>query len=178
MNRSPVFAKALVRNREELAFAIADTCIVTMMSRSGTAHSFDFFRLSWMALNYDRMARAAKVFDRHRNAVGYFYLVKEKPEATAGIQHLADLEAVADGIKHIRDKTHFHIDSTGVLDPKSVWKTANISERRFRRALLTATDVLDLMYQEEFGYKFAPPQFDTTNVKKAMRLVEEAGLTS
>ena len=174
------FAKALERNRYKLAFAIANTSIVSAMGRSKTAHSFDFFRLAMMALHYDRVARAAKVFDRTRGVAGYFYLVKRKPDALKGTSatDLAQLEVVADGIKHIRNKTHFHLDQVGVLNPAAVWRKANITESQFRSALVTAAAVLDQMYRAEFGYAFAPPEFDTQNVRKIMRLAEEAGLLS
>jgi hypothetical protein len=61
-----LFAKALGRNRQELAVAIAETLIVQKMARSGTTHSFDFFRFACVALQYGYVARAIKIFDRHR----------------------------------------------------------------------------------------------------------------
>ena len=45
------------------------------------------------------------------------------------------LGVVADKLKIIRNGTHFHIDSRGVLDPRAIWSGASLSGKELSEAL-------------------------------------------
>ena len=49
--------------------------------------------------------------------------------------NITELECVSDKLKHIRDKTHFHIDADGMLDTKAVWEEANLSGKELSAAI-------------------------------------------
>ena len=49
--------------------------------------------------------------------------------------NITELECVSDKLKHIRDKTHFHIDAYGMLDTKAVWREANLSGKELSAAI-------------------------------------------
>jgi len=61
------------------------------------------------------------------------------------------LHEIVPKLRHIRDKTHFHIDRKAVEAPKEVWKDADISGNELTRALYDAAALIAKIKQETYG---------------------------
>jgi len=53
-----------------------------------------------------------------------------------------ELQRIVPKLRHIRDKTHFHIDKRTVEDPAMVWSDANLSRGELTKALRNAAVLL------------------------------------
>src|SRR3990170_3943715 len=126
------FKRALRRNLHEVGRAILERRALVGMEAADSHHTVDFFRLAYDALFNDMIAHAIKVFDRHKDSTAFWYIYRfSEEEINKYIKKkgfdLNNLDIVADKLKIIRDKTHFHIDRIGVLRPEDVWKSANLT---------------------------------------------------
>jgi hypothetical protein len=139
-NTREPYAGALKRNLDEIEMALINERIMRRIVLAGTQFELEFFRFAWMALFNDRIARAARVFDQHRSAHGFWYITGKKPAETkhAANRHqveAADLNDLARRLKQVRDKTIAHIDRATIVDPKAVWRIAGIKPQQLQRGL-------------------------------------------
>jgi hypothetical protein len=123
------FEGALVRTLHEVDLAHINGLIMRQLERCDLAVSFESFGYIWVALFNDRIARASRVLDHHRDAHGYWYLIAKKPAAAkASIEHreidTSGLEDLSDRLKIVRDWTIAHIDRRSAVDAKAVWRTS------------------------------------------------------
>ena len=73
---------------------------------------------------------------------------------------LDDVRAIEKKLKHIRDKTHFHLDKQGVLDPTKIWQQAALSYGELEKAMNTSFLLLSLLYKELRGLDYELPEYD------------------
>ena len=66
---------------------------------------------------------------------------------TCGID-MDELRRIVPKLRHIRDKTHFHIDKRTVENPVMVWSDANLSRGELTKALRNAALLLVNVYGE------------------------------
>ncbi len=159
------FFRALFRNLNELRTAILERRALIGLESARSKHGLDFFTLAYNALFYDMIAHAVKVLDRDPESATFWYIYKCDPNTVQSIvkdksYDLNFLEVVADKLKCIRDETHFHIDKSGVLDPKSVWKKANLKGNDFGKALEDLFDILKHLYKSHLGTDFPLPEYN------------------
>lgn len=114
------------RNLDEIGRSIHERKALIGIENAKSRHAWDFFRIAYYALSDSMIAHIIKVLDRDRRSTTFWYIYEcyEKEidsyltKIGGSIQEIHDL---ADKLKIIRDKTHFHIDENGVLDSKSIW---------------------------------------------------------
>ena len=102
-----------------------------------------------------RPPNAIRIFDDHKEAGSLWYIIRCNPHATENAAkachiNIDDLKAIAPKLRHIRDKTHFHIDRRTVGNPSLVWTDANISNRAFTNALHNVALLLAKIKQDVF----------------------------
>jgi hypothetical protein len=123
------YEAAIERNLAEVQRAVLDRrAMVAMESVGGISNGY--LKVIYYALFNDYIAHCIKVFERSSGAASFWYIydTNQKPinefARKNGID-IAKFESLTESLKHVRDKTHFHIDREGVLDPKAVWRKPN-----------------------------------------------------
>lgn len=124
-----------------------------------------FSRVIRDALHNDYMAHAIKVFEQSPKAASFWYLYRTNPgpidkyarQAGYGIDNL---QVVSDKLKTIRNGSHFHIDKTGVLDPKVVWSGAALTGKELGAAIDFVWAALGVIQKSKGGE--VPPLLDYT----------------
>ncbi|MFT3758965.1 hypothetical protein [Thauera sp.] len=95
----------------------------------------------------DHIAHCIKAFDRNSKSASFWYLYK----SDSGIINsylqkegckMTSIEYATEKLKHIRDKTHFHIDKDAVLDTREVWSQAGLTGNDLQLAVDLAFSIV------------------------------------
>ena len=163
---------ALTRNLAELQRAILN--METMLGIEDAAEgnlSSRFLEISYKALFNDYVAHCCKVFEHRSARVSTFWTIREQSEgmvdeiAARQAIDIATIEAVSIKLKAIRDKTHFHIDRTGMLDPRSVWREAGLKGSELADATRNAWRLLTALQRERGLPEMGLPAYDSAHAK-------------
>ncbi len=133
------YDKALERNLAELQKALlVRTTLLGMEKHRYTGKCFT--RIVQAALHNDHMSHAIKVFEQSSKSASFWYLhrTNSTPIDNYARQvgyNIDNLQTVTDKLKLIRNGTHFHIDSTGVLDSRAVWSGAALTGKELGAAI-------------------------------------------
>lgn len=133
------YQRAIDRNLAELQRAILNRTTLLGLEDAGGLSSI-FLQLTYNALFNDYISHCIKVFDLGRQTASFWYIYRtdEKPITASAKRNRIDIEAlerVSSKLKHIRDKTHFHIDSEAVIEPKAIWRSAGLSGKELSKAV-------------------------------------------
>src|SRR3954452_20304829 len=71
---NPRYALALKHSLAELSNAILKQRALFGMNAANSLHGLDFFRIAEQALYNDALAHAVRVFDRHKDSGGFWYI--------------------------------------------------------------------------------------------------------
>lgn len=141
------YERAIERNLAELQRAILNRTTLLGLEDAGNIRGL-FLQLTFYALFNDYISHCIKVFDSSYQAASFWYIYRsnEKPIAAYAKRNgidLAALDAVSIKLKHIRDKTHFHIDPDAVIDPKIIWHEAGLSGKELSVAVDVVWNILN-----------------------------------
>ena len=161
--------------------ALINGRIMRQLERSGLHFGLEFFRFVWMALFNDRIARAAWVFDEHRDAHGYWYIAgKKRAAAHAAIaRHQIDtvlLVSLSTRLGTVRDKTIAHIDRLSAIDPKAVWRKAGITHRELQVGLMSVRRVVGDIFRLHQGHNFEVPEYDAKDARAILDAAKRDGV--
>jgi hypothetical protein len=175
------FYSALFRNLNEIRSAILERRALIGITSAKSKHRLDFFTLSHDALFNDMVAHAIKVLDKNKDSATFWDLYNCDPETIDYFikdksYDLKSLEDMADKLKHVRDMVLFHIDKKGVLDPKKIWKEANIKESEFAKALEHVFDILQYLRKTHLGKELAMPDYDGADATKIIATAMREGI--
>lgn len=144
------------------------------------AADITFFHIVYMALTDDMISHAVRVLERGK-AASFWYIYRcEKPAIDTFCQakriDLTLIADLADRIKHVRDKTHAHIDMEAVKNPRQVWKDAGITADAFIDALEGVDDILFHLWtaHKQPGQQLA--EYDASDVERVIEAVRRDGL--
>ena len=173
---TPRYKKAIGRNLAELQWAIIHRTSLQGIEQAKPVYHY-FLHSTYTALFNDYFAHCIKVFDLSRGAASFWYIYRTnekrvKDFARASAIDLSELETVAQKLKHIRDKTHFHIDSDGVLDPKEIWTQADITGKRLALAVDAVWKILTHLQQLLDLPEVGLPNYTIKSAKEAADRVE------
>jgi hypothetical protein len=176
---SPLQA-ALKRNLAELNNAALKLVAHDELVRQDITYArMSFFVIAAQALYNDSIAHAIKVLDEHRDALSFWYILRCKEgvvrEAAKGAGlDLTELQAMSAKLRHVREKTHFHIDRKSVRDPKSVWMQANINGQAFTDSIRLTFKTLALTKQDLYGGDLETiTEYDGSDVPKLVKAYEQ-----
>jgi len=153
----------------------------SLMAIESVQHPFptsSFFHLVHSAMFNDALGHLMKVLDRHKDSASFWYIYKQKGNTINELQKNKDrietLKHLADSkrLKHIRDRTHFHIDKKAVVEPAQIWQDADISSKEIYSALLDLIIILQALAKDEFGNHFSM-NFDVNEAKYLARIAME-----
>jgi hypothetical protein len=114
-------------------------------------HGWDFIVAAETAMYYAMFAYPALVFGEKEQA-GFWFIVKVAGIAETDVR-LGAIRSVVPGLKHIRDKSHFHLDKTDVLDLQGVYSAAGITGTQLGQALSGAYDIHCELHVQAHGFK-------------------------
>ena len=138
--RPPIrYVKAVARILAELQRAVMNRAALLAIEKEH-ATGAGIFRIAYLALFNDYVAHAMKVFEQSTRVASLWYLYRSDQTLldafAAGAKiDLRKLTEVSCKLKHIRDKTHFHIDADAVLATGEVWREAGITGRQLSTAI-------------------------------------------
>lgn len=168
--------RAIERNLAELQWAILHRNTLEGIAAVKSAHHL-FLHSAYNALFNDYIAHCIKVFEQSKDVASFWYVhrINQKDidvfAETRGI-HLSKLETVSQKLKHIRNKTHFHIDSKGVLDPNAIWGQAALNGSELASAVDAAWQILTHL-QDLLGLpEVRLPEYTVDDAKSAALRVE------
>ncbi len=175
------FYRALFRNLNEIRTAILERRALIGIESVGSKQRLNFFTLSYDALFNDMVAHTIKVLDKNPDSATFWYLYRCDSKIIDSFiedksYDLKSLEYMADKLKIVRDKTHFHIDKKGVLNPKNIWKEADISGKEFGKALEQVFDILQYLRKIHLGKEFAMPEYNGSDASKLITIAKRDGI--
>lgn len=133
------YEKAIHRNLIELQRAIANRELLIAIENSGASHSIVTDLIYWGLFN-DYIDHCLKVFDTHKDSASYEYIQRTNQKAIQQVTKklgvdIKQFSSLSKRLKHVRDKTHFHIDKQAVHNPKEVWESAGITGKELTKAV-------------------------------------------
>ena len=111
------------------------------------------------------VAHMIKVLDQDSQSATFWYIFRTKSkdvkdfikENNIDFMSIYDL---AEKLKIVRNKTHFHIDKKRVRDPKEVWADADISYDEMVGNMDALYSILNYLHIKEFEIEFRIPPID------------------
>lgn len=171
---------AIDRNFAEINNAILKLKAYNSLCASKFSHAgMSFFFIAHQALFNDMIANAIRVLDKHKDAASLWYIIKCNEAVSKKIANQLDINVenillLSKKLRHIREKTHFHIDKDSVVQPKSVWKTADISGSEFVKLLDDVANYLAHIKKEMFGGELlVVTKYDALDVKQIVSAYEK-----
>lgn len=168
------YEKAVRRNIADLNNAILERRALIGLHSANSAHGLDFFMIASHALFNDIVAHAILVFDQNSQSASFWYVCRcdealmNKFAKQRGIP-LDRLSGLSKRFKIIRDRTHFHIDKQGVLNPSDVWFEARITGNELGWALESAYDLLADIQESLTGTRPAVADYDGSDAAAIIR---------
>ena len=138
-----------------------------------------FFGIAHDAVFNDMIAHSMKLFDKHRDSASLWYIYScKRLEVEApwkDTNHIDKLEEISKSLKHVRDKTHFHIDKKGVTDTKSIWREANIKPELLGECLSIAYEMLNHIFklEREFDFPWKPDTYTGEEIPDYIRTLKD-----
>ena len=150
---------AINRNFAEANDAILKLTAHDSLHRAGfNPTGVSFLAIADQALFNDMIAGAIRIFDEHKEAGSLWYIIRcheavaHAAARSCGID-MDEMRTIVPKLRHVRDKTHFHIDKRNVENPALVWSHADISIDEFTKALRNAAVLLAKIKQDIYGGK-------------------------
>lgn len=143
-----------------------------------TSKRLDFFRICTLALQNDLYAGAHRAFDRHKDATSFWHIKNIAPKelakaaSDAGIA-IENLEILAEKLKTIRDRVHFHVDRRNLTEPTKDWKDAGLTGNEFISLTENAHEILRIMYLDLTGQDSAIPDYFGEDIVKIITAYKE-----
>jgi hypothetical protein len=160
--------------------AILKLTAYNMLCRENIAYSrMSFFVIVHHALHNDIMAHAIRVMDEHRDVSAFWYIHKcqsalvERAVSAAGSE-MATLKKTSNKLKHIREKTHFHIDRMAVQSPAEVWKSAGVTGDELSNILHVVAHVVSTVNVNALaGEPLYITEYDGSDIHRIVTAVEK-----
>ena len=171
------YEKAIARNLAELQWALIHSTTMQGIEQAKPVYHY-FHHSAYNALFNDYISHCIKVFERSSQAASFWYIYRTNAKrvddfcAAQGI-NLDEIEAFVLKLKHIRDKTHFHIDFDGVLDPKKIWADADINGKALAAAVNAVWKILTHLQELLSLPEVTLPHYTIESAKEAALRVEE-----
>lgn len=174
------YEAALERNLAEVQRAILNRRAMVAMESAGGISDIHL-KVVYFALFNDYIARCIKVFERSAGAASFWYIydTNQKPINEFARKNQIDLalfERLTPKLKHVRDKTHFHIDREGVLDPQAVWREADLNGQELAATVDKMWALLNAARAVAGQPPMELPRYDDDVMRRMTMLVEERRL--
>jgi hypothetical protein len=165
MNDTTYYA-VLKRNLNELVIAKLEFEAYREIGDKLLLNFYDsFFTLAQDSLFNDMVAHMIKVLDRNSQSTTFWYIFRCKAKEIKNFIRendivFMDIYDLAEKLKIVRDKTHFHIDKKGVKNPKAVWAEADITYDELEYNMNSLYKILNWLHVKAFDFDFEIPKID------------------
>lgn len=190
MRINTIYEKAIESNLNKVAHALFELKALIAFDNYIEKNSIficgaSFFEISKKALYNDMFRHAINVLeiDKARDSVTFWYIlrtgeIKIKTLKSYSLEKTDSLKVLAEKLKHIRDKVHFHIDKDGILDSDKIWLEADIKANVLREGLQYLFSILDELYRAVFNKPvlFHPDDYNGEDLAKLLNLSGSNGL--
>ncbi|MCU0651335.1 MAG: hypothetical protein MUC39_00065 [Candidatus Omnitrophica bacterium] len=181
---------AIKRNLFELAHALLELKALTAWDRYTDeneiyVHGESYFSISQKALFNDMVSHAIKVLelDKCGDSSTFWYILKTDTLVLKNLKDYSEekiysLQSLAVKLKHVRDKTHFHLDKNGILDHHKIWQEADIKGRELSEGLKYLFGLLCGLYKNIFkeSFLYHPDDYDDTDLIKLLNFAASSDL--
>ncbi len=171
------YGRALKRLLNEVQLAIYERDAYNEICRISPHTSWGFFSYASIALKNDMVSHAIKVLDDHKDACAFWYIYRckkgsaDKELKKVGLD-IPKIQELADKLKNVRDKTHFHIDKSKVFAPEKVWSDADIRGEKFNQVMDGLLILFHSLYQEHFGEPLVLRAYDAKDIEPIINAVK------
>jgi len=178
INEHPKLRSALDKVMLELTNCILKRRAFNKFVSLKIAHGLDFFRICAYALRNDLYAGAYRAFDIHKDAASFWYIKNIAPNEfskalSASRISIDKIEELAEKLKPIRDRVHFHVDRRDLTDPNKAWKDADLTGNEFIFLTEKAHEVLRIMYLNLTGSDRPIPEYYGDDIEKIITAYKE-----
>jgi hypothetical protein len=175
------YSRALIRTINQIVAAVLERRALVGLEQAGSAHGWDFFRVAYNGMFSDMLAHCMRALDRNGQSASFWYIYRCQQKAVDEfvIQRGIDwslIESITDKLKHVRDKTHFHIDRDAVFSSQAVWQTADIKGLQLARCVDSLSAILQFLHARQFGLPFNAPDYDGTDAARIIEAAKKAGI--
>ena len=180
------YNRSLSRNLYEVAHALYERQALIAIDQFIEREEIlgeNFFSISYRALFNDMIAHAIKVLDEDRRSATFWSLLHADKMSLDRLKAYSDekikfLNKLWEKLKIVRNKTHFHIDQEGVLNPEKAWADADIKGNELGTGLEYLWEILTELYQELFGKPFPHPvkDYEGKDVLELLAYAKSKGL--
>jgi hypothetical protein len=174
----PKLRKAIEKVLLELSNCILKRRAYNELKSLKTEHGLDFFRICAVALKNDLFAGAHRAFDRHKDATSFWYIKNIAPKEFAKAASdskivIEDLEKLAEKLKPIRDRVHFHVDRRDLKEPTKAWDDADLTGNEFISLTEKAHEILRTLYFDLTGQDSSIQEYFGEDIKKIITAYKE-----
>lgn len=190
MGKNTIYEKAIESNLNKAAHALFELKAVIAFDNYIEQNSVyicgaSFFEISKKALYNDMFRHAINVLeiDKAGDSVTFWYILKTDETKIKALKSYSEektnsLKILAEKLKHIRDKVHFHIDKDGVLDSRKIWLEADIKANELRDGLQYLFSILEELYRAVLNKPvlFHPDDYNGEDLAKLLNLANSNSL--
>ena len=168
---------AVERNLAELQRALLNRRAMVAVESIGSVTNF-ILKVLYYALFNDYISHCIKVFERSSGAASFWYIydTNQKPLNIYAKAHNIDIAAfqvLTEKLAHVRNKTHFHIDREGVLDPQAAWREADINGAVLAAAVDAVWALLNDLQRSRSRPPMVLPPFDDDVLRRTATLIQK-----
>lgn len=177
-----MYEKAIQSNINKIAHALFELKVLIAFDNyieqnNVYIYGASFFEISKKALYNDMFRHAMNVLDKNGNSATFWYILKTNEAKIKALKSYSQsksnsLKILADKLKHIRDKVHFHIDKDSVLDPHKIWLESDIKANELRDGLEYLFSILEELHRSVLNKPvlFHPDDYDGKDLVKLLGL--------
>lgn len=147
------YSKAVKRNFVEVVNALHERQVLISMEeyirKNGRIYYYggSFLAISMNALFNDMISHIIKVLDGNKRSASFWYILEINKGKIENCKSCSEdkikfLEELKHKLKIVRDKTHFHIDEDGVLDPAAIWSKVDVTGNELGKGIDYLLDIL------------------------------------
>ena len=184
------YREATKRNLYEIAHALLEFKALTVFDNYTDGkdifiHGESYLTISEKALFNDMISHAIKVLeiDKSDDTSTFWYILNADLSAFKKLNNYSEakidsLKELAEKLKHVRDKTHFHLDKNGILNPSKIWKEADIKGKELEEGLKYLFPLLCELYRIIFSKSFLynPDDYDGKDLIKILDFANSSDL--
>jgi hypothetical protein len=138
----------------------------------------DFFRVSFVALQGDRLIRLVRLLDLGVDVGSFWYLYRCEPKTVEHAAGLANLDLswlldVSKRLKKIRDKVFVHIDKAGLFNPEVSYKAAKITEGDVHKIAGSLWQTMLRLYFDTFAEPFPHAKYSGEDIAAVVETLQK-----
>jgi hypothetical protein len=173
VNQESLQQRAATRCANELGKAILYSRALEGLSKADGYYGIDFIRLAEWAFFDQMFAHSMKALDPREKA-GFWFLHKSYSQVVPAVDaqdaDLSAIKKIIPKLQLIRDKTHFHLDRSGVENPTRIWADADITKGELDEALAVAFGQVRKLHKYFRGCDFDLPRYDGTDATRVAEI--------